>query len=163
MQFPRAVASDNKASVPEIALEAADSRHCSEEASTSALLAAPVDDAVPAVAHADHSHGFEKLKEVFTKYGPLALGFHFTVWSATLGSSFALLSTGFDVESLLPAKVLTMLPAGAGNLAVAYVITEVTGPFRTLLTLGAAPVLGRTLDQEKNKDQETVKEVSEER
>lgn len=90
-----------------------------------------------------------KLLDVFKMYGPLALGFHFTIWSLTLGSSFTVVSFGLPIEGYLPANLLSLLPSGSGNLAVAYVLTEVTGPFRTLFTLATVPVLGKKLSFEK--------------
>merc|ERR1719428_1674566 len=45
---------------------------------------------------------FGPLGDLIKKYGPPALGFHFTVWSLTLGSSFTVLSIGLGVESYIP-------------------------------------------------------------
>merc|ERR1712151_969992 len=91
-----------------------------------------------------------KLKTLFEKYGILALGFHFTVFSMTFGTSLALLSSGLRLDYYLPDELKQGLPFGAPNLAIAYLITEATGPFRTLLTLGAVPVVGKKLDELKS-------------
>lgn len=122
-----------------------DSTATAATAATAYTHAAGSADASQAAQEEHDSHGFGKLKEVFTKYGPLALGFHFTVWSATLGTSLAALSLGPQVEEYFPAQIQALLPAGTGNLAAAYILTEATGPFRTLVTLGVAPILGKNL------------------
>lgn len=89
---------------------------------------------------------FKPFSDLMKKYGAFALGFHFTVWSLTLGTSFILLSLGLSIESYLPAALASMLPAGSGNLAAAYILTEATGPVRTLFTLTTVPVLGNVFE-----------------
>jgi hypothetical protein len=100
----------------------------------------PQDDGTGALAVLKKKFG--PLGDLMKKYGALALGFHFTVWTLTLGTSFTVLSIGLGVESYLPAGIVAMLPAGTGNLAAAYILTEATGPLRTLFTLGIVPILG---------------------
>lgn len=134
-----ATAVDDKITVDSRAT-AVDSR---ATATSSDALTTPQADSNDAMAVLKKKFG--PLGDLIKKYGPLALGFHFTVWSLTLGSSFALFSFGLGVEAYLPAGLVAMLPAGSGNLAAAYIITEATGPVRTLATLGIVPILGKAL------------------
>eukprot|EP00468_Gymnochlora_sp_CCMP2014_P007865 CAMPEP_0167749770 /NCGR_PEP_ID=MMETSP0110_2-20121227/5606_1 /TAXON_ID=629695 /ORGANISM="Gymnochlora sp., Strain CCMP2014" /LENGTH=72 /DNA_ID=CAMNT_0007634989 /DNA_START=408 /DNA_END=622 /DNA_ORIENTATION=- len=65
------------------------------------------------------------------------------VWTLTLLTSYSLVSYGLPVQDYLPVELKEKMPVGAGNLALAYLATEATGPLRTLLTLSSAPIIAK--------------------
>jgi Protein of unknown function (DUF1279) len=84
------------------------------------------------------------MKHMLKKYGPVAGVFHFTIWMSTLGGFYAAVKSGLDVSSFLswlPFVEEEMLAknAAAGQFAVAYAATMLTGPLRALLTISATP------------------------
>eukprot|EP00470_Lotharella_oceanica_P013373 CAMPEP_0170182078 /NCGR_PEP_ID=MMETSP0040_2-20121228/26853_1 /TAXON_ID=641309 /ORGANISM="Lotharella oceanica, Strain CCMP622" /LENGTH=134 /DNA_ID=CAMNT_0010427363 /DNA_START=189 /DNA_END=593 /DNA_ORIENTATION=+ len=96
-----------------------------------------------------------KLKKVFQDYGLVALVFHFSIWSMTLASSYAAVSNGLPVVQYLPHEFQENVSGKAGDLAVAYLATEATGPVRTLFTLSVVPLLARKLKGlQRNVDEE---------
>mmetsp|Transcript_14752 Transcript_14752/g.29890 ORF Transcript_14752/g.29890 Transcript_14752/m.29890 type:complete len:190 (-) Transcript_14752:225-794(-) len=94
----------------------------------------------------DPNSPIAKLKKIFKDYGTVALLFHFSVWSMTLASSYAAVSNGLPVAQYLPHEFQENIPGKAGDLAIAYLATEATGPVRTLLTLSVVPLLARKLN-----------------
>eukprot|EP00746_Dinoflagellata_sp_MGD_P168320 gnl/MRDRNA2_/MRDRNA2_99692_c0_seq1.p1 gnl/MRDRNA2_/MRDRNA2_99692_c0~~gnl/MRDRNA2_/MRDRNA2_99692_c0_seq1.p1 ORF type:complete len:312 (-),score=37.71 gnl/MRDRNA2_/MRDRNA2_99692_c0_seq1:95-1030(-) len=87
----------------------------------------------------------EKLQELFSKYGVLALVVHWANFGLTFGASYALVSNGLQVEAYLPIGVAE----GVGNFGVAFALVQATKPFRIAFELGVVPILGRKLDDVK--------------
>lgn len=87
-----------------------------------------------------------ELKRLMREYGTVALAFHSTVFLSTLGGFYSIVDYGFDVQSLvarIPIIAENMPHASAGNLAVAWGLTTVTGPFRGILTITLTPRIAR--------------------
>ncbi|CAM9740709.1 unnamed protein product [Choristocarpus tenellus] len=88
----------------------------------------------------------EAVKRILRDYGVVAVVFHSAVFSVTLGSFFGALSQGVDMGSILAYAPLIAenLPSpSAGNLAVAWGLTTVTGPARGVLTITLTPRVAR--------------------
>lgn len=86
----------------------------------------------------------KELKRLMKEYGPIALAFHSAVWLSTLGAFYSVVDYGFDIASLVgrvPIIAENMPHAGAGNLAVAWGLTTVTGPVRGIMTITLTPPL----------------------
>ena len=86
------------------------------------------------------------IKELLSRYGVIALLFHFTVWITCLSSIFALFTFGLDANSLLPAWLLPEDAEGAagaagvaGRAAATLALVEAIGPARMALTVAATP------------------------
>ncbi|CAG9769037.1 unnamed protein product [Ceutorhynchus assimilis] len=94
----------------------------------------------------------QKLKKAVTEYGTTVIVFHVGISLMSLGTSYALVSTGLDVEQLLTTLKLqeyvkgnTMLVSNAGTFAVAYAIHKVFAPVRITITLGSVPFIVKYL------------------
>ena len=83
------------------------------------------------------------IKELLSRYGVIALLFHFSVWVTCLTSVFALLSFGLDIDALLPDWLLPEDAAAgagfAGRAAATLAVVEGIGPARMALTVAATP------------------------
>lgn len=84
----------------------------------------------------------EGLKRLMKEYGPVAVSFHATVFLTTLGGFFSLVDYGLDVASLVknvPVIANNLPHKSAGNLALAWALTTVTGPVRGVMTVTLTP------------------------
>lgn len=82
------------------------------------------------------------LKRLVKEYGPVAVSFHATVFLTTLGGFFSLVDYGLDVASLVknvPIIANNLPHKSAGNLALAWALTTVTGPVRGVMTVTLTP------------------------
>lgn len=89
-----------------------------------------------------HKVSAEGLKRLMKEYGPVAVTFHASVFLATLGSCYSLIDYGLDVPSLVknvPLIADNLPHPSAGNLALAWGLTTVTGPFRGIMTVTLTP------------------------
>lgn len=87
-----------------------------------------------------------ELKRLMKEYGPIAVGFHFSVFLTTLGGFYSFIDYGLDVASLVKNTpfISDNLPhPSAGNLALAWGLTTVTGPFRGVMTVTLTPRVAR--------------------
>lgn len=87
-----------------------------------------------------------KIKQIMKKYGPVAVSFHASVFLTTLGSFYGLIDYGLDVASLVknvPIIAHSLPHPGAGNIALAWALTTVTGPFRGVITVTLTPSIAR--------------------
>ena len=75
-----------------------------------------------------------RLKELFDKYGQLALVIYFIIFGLVFGGFLVAISAGFHVSSAA---------AGAGLVGTAWVATKLTQPFRILATLALVPLVAR--------------------
>ena len=83
-----------------------------------------------------------ELKRLMKEYGPVAVSFHASVFLTTLGGFFSLVDYGLDVASLVknfPVIANNLPHKSAGNLALAWALTTVTGPVRGLMTVTLTP------------------------
>lgn len=83
-----------------------------------------------------------ELKRLVKEYGPIAVGFHFSVFLTTLGGFYSFIDYGLDVASVvknLPFIADNLPHPSAGNLALAWGMTTVTGPFRGVMTVTLTP------------------------
>ena len=96
-------------------------------------------------AAADDEEGELSIKELLSRYGVIALLFHFTVWSTCLVTVFTALSLGG--ESLLPdwlsgaaeGEGAAAAAGAAGKIAATLAVVEAVGPARLALTVAATP------------------------
>lgn len=87
-----------------------------------------------------------ELKRLMKEYGPVAVSFHFSVFLTTLGSFYSLIDYGLDVAALVahvPVIADNLPHPSAGNLALAWGLTAVTGPFRGIMTVTLTPRVAR--------------------
>ena len=87
------------------------------------------------------------IKTLLSEYGVIALLFHFTVWVISLASVYTVLSTGLDIDSLLPDWIMsddgTAAAGVAGRAAVTVGVVEAIGPARIALTVAATPSVSK--------------------
>lgn len=78
----------------------------------------------------------ERLKKLFTEYGPIALGIYLTTFALSMIGFSAAINFGWQVEGGA---------AQAGTVGLAYVATQAIKPLRIGLTLGLTPVVAAAL------------------
>lgn len=119
----------------------------SEASSTSPARAQPPPTTVLAKFKAMKSKvSASELKRLMREYGPVAVTFHASVFFATLGGFYGLIDYGLDVTSLVqgfPVIANNLPNPSAGNLAVAWGVTTLTGPFRGVMTVTLTPRVAR--------------------
>jgi len=107
----------------------------------------------------------EKVKELWRKYGMVALGFYGTLWVVPAGSAFVALSTfdnfGVDPNALLEWAGFEWRPTGLKpwhtTAVMSFVIADVLEPVRLMITMAATPALARKLGKAPPKEEETAK------
>ena len=118
-----------------------------QPAAALAVRAAAVAMAAPPPATSEKKEEEElSIRELLSRYGVIALLFHFSVWITCLTSVFALLSFGLDIDGLLPDWLLgtdadgaTEAAGAAGRIAATLAVVEGIGPARMALTVAATP------------------------
>ncbi|KAF2077289.1 hypothetical protein CYY_001414 [Polysphondylium violaceum] len=93
----------------------------------------------------------EKVKYIIKKYGVLGVVVYFSIYGATLGGFYYLLSMGVDANTILETLHLpqTQLGEKAGIFGAAFVLTKLTSLIRIPLTLAILPPLSRYLRRRK--------------
>lgn len=114
-------------------------------------------------AAAEEDEGELSIKELLSRYGVIALLFHFSVWSVCLITVFTLLSLGGD--SMLPDWLSGASDGGegaaaaagaAGKVAATLGLVEAVGPARLALTVAATPKVS-----ERAREFEAVRDLEE--
>lgn len=87
-----------------------------------------------------------ELRRLMREYGPVAAAFHASVFFTTLGTFYSVIDYGLDVPSLvkdIPMIANNLPHPSAGNLAVAWGLTTLTGPVRAVMTITLTPRVAR--------------------
>jgi len=74
------------------------------------------------------------LKEIFSKYGPIAVALYLAIFTFVLGVSYLAISIGWNPQGVA---------GNAGVFAAAYIVTKITQPVRIAATVLLTPVVGR--------------------
>ena len=77
-----------------------------------------------------------RLKQLFTEYGPIAMGIYLTTFALSMLGFSAAIRMGWQVEGGA---------AQAGTLGLAYVATQAIKPLRIGLTVALTPLVGALL------------------
>jgi hypothetical protein len=81
-----------------------------------------------------------RLKELFEKYGQLALIIYFVLFGLVLAGFIVAIATGMKVQSTA---------GSVGIVGAAWVATKLTQPFRILATLALVPIVARLRQRRK--------------
>ncbi|KAI6651488.1 hypothetical protein LOD99_5096 [Oopsacas minuta] len=89
----------------------------------------------------------QKLKVLLKEYGPLAMGLYLTIGCISLGTCYAVIHVGVNVEGVLNyfGMEVSQKTAGFSTLAAAYLLHKLLLPFRLGITIGGVPVIARYL------------------
>mmetsp|Transcript_49117 Transcript_49117/g.106373 ORF Transcript_49117/g.106373 Transcript_49117/m.106373 type:complete len:195 (+) Transcript_49117:253-837(+) len=79
------------------------------------------------------------ITDLIREYGPVAVGFHFTVWVSTIVFFYTAISVAGSGEILSQLPIDIEGGAGAGKVALTLGVVEATGPVRIALTIAATP------------------------
>lgn len=92
-----------------------------------------------------------RYRQLIKEYGVVALGFHSTLWVATLAASYVVVSQGIDVMQLVDSvpfiegfdveEYKSLVEPAYANFFVAYCFTALTGPVRIAIDVVATPWL----------------------
>ena len=91
----------------------------------------------------------QRLKDLFERYGTVALGTWFAIFVSTIALFYGLISAGMDVQGTLQGWGLELDPKylAAGKVMLAYGCAQLTKPLRILLTVAIVPPLARWLER----------------
>ena len=89
----------------------------------------------------------QRLKLLIKEYGPLAMGLYLTIGFISIGTCYAIINVGVNVEGVLDyfGMEVSKKTAGFSTLAAAYLVHKLLLPFRIGMTIGGVPPLARYL------------------
>jgi hypothetical protein len=103
-----------------------------------------------------------KFEAMLERYGTAAFVTWFGIFFSSIGLFYVLLEVGTDVNALVETVVgwwggdpsaWTDASAGAGQLALAYLATQVVKPVRIALFVALTPIVGRFMGIQKKADE----------